>query len=95
VVCFGPQGVLLAGRYLLLAGMNDTLLGVGLVPGSPPSLRFVVRPFQWGWRQPPEELRVPVPPGRVGEAADLVERYRRVHGLRADDAPKHVRIPRV
>jgi len=71
-VRIGARGVEAMGHYYQLRGSRRGLDGIGLLPGDPSVLLFLV--YERGRRRP-YEVRVPVPEGSEEEAKAIVERF--------------------
>jgi hypothetical protein len=76
-VLIGIAGVYQHGVYTPFEGFNLRLARAELEPGDPAALHFVTQTLtQYGARQA-AEARVPVPPGKDAEAADLAAMFQR------------------
>ena len=77
----GDLGIYHLGRYTPLRGTNLFLVRVELHAGDPNVLEFTIGSRTQHGTVRPSEVRVLVPAGREGEAAELVARYRGEFGL--------------
>lgn len=85
-IYLGDLGIYHLGRYTPVRGMNLFLLDVTLQGGRPSVLQFTVGSRTRHGMMRPSDVRVLVPQGREGEAADVVARYCREFQLDGQDA---------